>query len=88
MFFYGLIGLIKGIVRFRNMMRKLAIATFEIHSYESALTKEVTAQGIAEAMLDYLPWPSLDVSIKWSPSNGEYTVIDNQTDFKYLVKLI
>lgn len=64
------------------------MAKFEIFSFEISSSKEVEAQGIAEAMLDYLPWPTLDVTIEWSPSNGLYKVKDNQTDFKYEVKLV
>jgi hypothetical protein len=61
---------------------------FNIHSCEINQSKEIKAQGIAEVMLDYLPRPTLDINIQWSPSTGEYRVIDNQTDFKYLVTLV
>lgn len=64
------------------------MAKFEIYECEINTTKTIEAQGIAEAMLDLLPWPTLDISIKWSPSNGEYQVIDNQTDFMYKVKKV
>lgn len=60
---------------------------FEINDFENGGRTEVSAQGIVEAMHEYLPWPSVDVSVKWSPSNGVYQVIDNRSDFKYEVKL-
>lgn len=64
------------------------MAKFEIYSYEINTKETVTAQGIAEAMLEYLPWPSIDISIKWSPCNGQVCVVDNSTDFKYDVALL
>ena len=63
------------------------MANFDIYSYEIHENRQVEAPGIAEAMLDYLPWPKLDVSINWSPSNGVYMVTDKYTDFKYKVTL-
>ena len=61
---------------------------FNIYSYEISSKQEVSAPGIAEAMLDYLPWPSLDITIQWYPSKGIYNVKDNQTDCNYEVKII
>jgi hypothetical protein len=61
---------------------------FRIHSFEIDSSQDVTANGIAEAMLEFLPWPSLDISIAWSPSNGVAKVIDNQTDFEYQVTVL
>lgn len=64
------------------------MATFSIHSCEINSTETRTAQGIAEVMLDYLPWPTLDARIVWTPTKGEYLVTDNQTDFLYIVTLV
>jgi len=59
---------------------------FEIKDFELGGAKtKVKAQGIAEAMLDYLPWPFLNISVVWYPSSGIYTIIDLQTDFIYEV---
>lgn len=63
-------------------MRDYAIKDFELGS-----TKNVTAQGVAEAIFEYLPWPSLDVTIKFRAIDG-WTVIDNNTDFKYEVSVV
>ncbi len=52
--------------------------------YERDLQIVVEAQGVAEAMFDYLPWPSLDVAITFRNSEG-WIVIDNYTDFRYEV---
>lgn len=62
------------------------MAKFEIYSFDINSKTVVEAQGIAEAMFDYLPWNTLNVTIEWIPSSGVYNVIDNQTDFKYKVK--
>ena len=60
---------------------------FEIKDFELGGHKtKVTAQGIAEAMLDYLPWPTLEITIHWLPCDGIYTITDLKTDFKYEVK--
>lgn len=58
---------------------------FEIYSYEINTKQTVKAQGIAEAMLDYLPMPTLDIQIKWQPNSGDILVTDNQTEFRYKV---
>jgi len=63
------------------------MAKFEINDFEGGFKTEVTAQGIVEAMADYLPWPSVDVTVKWSLSKCFFEVVDNQTDFYYEVKL-
>lgn len=64
------------------------MAKFEIEDFEGGIKTDVTAQGIVEAMHEYLPWGDVDVTVKWSPSNGLYKVIDNQTSFNYQVKLL
>jgi len=48
--------------------------------------KEVEAPGIAEAMLEYLPWPSLDIEVAYAPNHGMAVVVDKQTDFRYYVQ--
>jgi len=64
------------------------MARFEVHSFELNSKKVVDGQGIVEAMLDYLPWPTVNVNVQWNPSSGVYNVMDNQTDFKYEVRLL
>lgn len=58
---------------------------FSIFSFEIKTTEEVSAGGIAEAMIKYLPWPDLDISIKMHPNSKEALVTDRQTDFQYKV---
>ena len=45
----------------------------------------ISAVGVVEAMESYLPWPSLDLSIKKNVGESAYQVVDNQTDFMYFV---
>ena len=62
---------------------------FEITDFELGKKKtKAKAQGIAELMLDYLPWPTLDVKIYWEPSNGIYKVTDQKTDFLYEIRAL
>ena len=57
---------------------------FKIKDYElGGKTTEVTAPGAAEAMLEYLPWPSLEIEIYWQPMRGIYEIIDLKTGFRY-----
>ena len=62
-----------------RVMRKFIIKDFEHKGKKTT----VEAQGIAEAMLEYLPWPTLEVKIYWQPSTGTYEVTDLKTDFRY-----
>ena len=58
---------------------------YEITDYELDGKKTVvTAQGVAEAMFEYLPWPRLDVKIYFS-FDSPYEVTDRYTDFRYEV---
>ena len=60
---------------------------FEITDWElGGAVKEVEAPGIAEAMLEYLPWPSLDIEVAYAPNHGMAVVVDKQTDFRYYVQ--
>lgn len=60
---------------------------YEITDQELGGAKAVIeAQGIAEAMFDYLPWPTLEIEIVWQPSNGSAVVVDKQTDFRYHIQ--
>jgi hypothetical protein len=59
-----------------------------IHDYEIDKKSEVEAPGIVEAMLEYLPWPSLQLSINYQPSHGTAKVIDQQTDFMYDIETL
>ncbi len=64
------------------------MAEFELTDFKLGGKKIILqGEGIAEVMLDYLPWPSLDVRIIWFPSVGIYKVTDMQTDFEYGVVL-
>ena len=58
--------------------------TYEIYDFELGATVPARAQGVAEAMFDYLPWPTFDAKVTFRSNEG-WTVIDNQTDFMYLV---
>ncbi len=64
------------------------MAKFEIENCDYVKSKQVESPGIAEAMLEVLPWPTLDIRICWSPSNGSYDITDNKTGFKYKAKLL
>ncbi len=59
------------------------MADFTIYSNEICSTTCVTADGIAEAMKDYLPWCDLDISIKSAGKPNAFCVTDNKTEFKY-----
>lgn len=61
---------------------------YSIFDHELGFAKERRAPGIAELMLDYLPWPTLDIAVKWQPSNGKVEVTDNQTEFKYTITIL
>lgn len=60
---------------------------FTIKNYELADEVEVEAPGIIEAILEYLPWPTLQIKIDYSPMMGEAFIIDLKTKFKYRVRL-
>lgn len=60
---------------------------YEITDYEINKITMVEAPGIAEAMLDYLPWPTLDISIHFTPTKGVADIVDNNTDFRYKIEL-
>ncbi|APD92024.1 MAG: hypothetical protein CBC55_02485 [Gammaproteobacteria bacterium TMED95] len=59
------------------------MADFTIYSNEICSTTRVTADGLAEAMKDYLPWSDLDISIKSAGNPDAFCVTDNKTEFKY-----
>lgn len=61
--------------------------TYAIKDFELGATVTAKAQGVAEVMFDYLPWPTLDTTITFRNSEG-WTVIDNKTDFKYEVTAV
>lgn len=65
------------------------MAKFEIEDFTLDGKKTlVTAPGVVEAMHEYLPRPSQNISVHFSPSKGEHEIIDLQTDCKYLVRLL
>lgn len=61
---------------------KYIITDYELGSKET----EVEAPGFAEAMFEYLPWPTLDIRVLVMYTKGVAVVIDNQTNFRYEVK--
>jgi len=63
---------------------KFLIKDFELGGHET----EVSAPGMAEAMFEYLPWPTLDLLVRHVPSRGFAEVTDRQTDFRYDVQAI
>lgn len=60
---------------------------YEITDYEICKKTDVEAPGIAEAMFEYLPWPTLDISIKFAPTKGVADIVDNTTLFRYRIEL-
>ena len=63
------------------------IVKYLIKDYEIRTETEVEAPGFLEAMLEYLPWPTIQVDFDYSPTMGEAFVIDQKTDFKYRVRI-
>ena len=62
---------------------------FKIKDFElNGAKKEVTAPGFAEAMFEYLPWPTLDLDIQIDFNKGIAKVIDNKTEFMYEVQAV
>ena len=61
---------------------------YEITDFELGGKKTtVKAQGVAEAMFEYLPWPKLDINVYFN-FEKPYEVTDNYTDFKYTVESV
>lgn len=60
---------------------------YAIKDFELGVTVTAKAQGVAEVMLDYLPWPSFEATITFRNDEG-WTVIDSNTDFKYEVTAV
>ena len=61
--------------------------TYTIKDFELGVIVTAKAQGVAEVMFDYLPWPTFDATITFRINDG-WTVIDNKTDFKYEVTAV
>jgi len=55
---------------------------YKIRDVELGLTMTREARGVSELMFDYLPWQTLDITVYFAADVG-WTVIDNQTDFRY-----
>ena len=62
-------------------MNEYLITDFELNSKKV----RVKAQGVAEAMFEYLPWPKLDINVYFD-FEKPYTIIDRYTDFKYEIE--
>ena len=65
------------------MMVDYELEDFELNGKKTV----IAARGVAELMSVYLPWPVLDINIK-SSARECFEVIDNQTDFKYMSRVI
>jgi hypothetical protein len=61
---------------------------YEIEDIERCAKILIEAHGVAEAMLDYLPWPTMDLKIRWVPANGVIEATDIKTDFLYRIRVI
>jgi hypothetical protein len=61
---------------------------YRLIDYETNMERNIEAPGIAEAMLEYLPWHSLRLQIEYSPANGYAEVKDLQTDFRYRLQVM
>ncbi len=66
---------------------------FEINDFERSLCAgpvkiEIRADGVAEALENYLPWDHVDIAIKKQSGADTWLVVDNQTDFKYEIRRI
>ena len=59
---------------------------YQIHDFEICKKIQVEAPGVIEAMAEYLPWPSLQLDIDYSPTNGRARVEDKATQFLYDVE--
>jgi hypothetical protein len=61
---------------------------YRLINYELNSEENIEAPGIAEAMLKYLPWPTLQLKINYSPGEGFAEVEDLQTNFLYRLQVI
>jgi hypothetical protein len=60
---------------------------YKIKDYEIGREVEVEAPGMLEAILEHLPWPTIQAEFDYSPTMGEAFVIDLKTEFKYRVRV-
>lgn len=60
--------------------------TYIIHDYEINKDVEVRGPGLIEAMLEHLPWSTLQLDIDYKPLHGIAEVTDKATGFRYTVK--
>jgi hypothetical protein len=63
---------------------KYMIKDYELGGKET----EVEAPGMAEAMFEYLPWPTLEIEMAVRYVKGVADVTDKQTDFRYEVRAL
>jgi|SaaInlStandDraft_3_1057020.scaffolds.fasta_scaffold02530_11 hypothetical protein len=59
---------------------------YKITDHEIDKVTEVEAPGIIEAMLEYLTWPTLQLTVDYHPTYGSARVMDEVTDFIYDVE--
>ena len=70
----------------RKESKRGASMKHKIHDREICTEVQVEAPGVIEAMAEYLPWPSLQLDIDYSPTNGMARVEDKATQFLYDVE--
>jgi len=56
---------------------------YQVYDIELNISKQVEAPGIVEAMYEYLPWPCVDIEVRYSPVGGRASVVDKMTKFLY-----
>lgn len=56
---------------------------YKIKDFEINKTIKVSASGMAEAMLEYLPWQTIEIKMVIRPCAGAAAVTDKTTWFKY-----
>lgn len=68
------------------MIAKERAMLYKIYDYEINTTTVVEAPGILDEMLEYLPWPTVQLIIDYKPHHGRAKVEDKVTMFLYDVQ--
>jgi hypothetical protein len=61
---------------------------FKINDIEAIKEVVVEAPGFLEALGEYLPWPSLQLAVYYTPHRGRVSATDRKTGFLYAVDII
>lgn len=69
-------------------MEDETVAKYEIINCETSWSEIVDANGIEDAMLEFLPECDINLTISETFEYGVYIVKDNKTDIKYEVKAV